>query len=114
MKSTIVAVLAVVGAVSSAPCAAAAPPDCAVKGTRMHWIADYCMANLQTDDEIAAGDCINAEASRKFAGECRAKTHYKKSLCTLVASRKHVTGIDRCMADKDFMGSTVRQKGVGG
>ena len=31
---------------------------CELPGEAIHWVMDYCMARLQTDDEIAASDCM--------------------------------------------------------
>jgi len=36
-------------------------PLCPTEGDRIHWIADFCMAEIGTDDEIAAMDCIEKE-----------------------------------------------------
>ena len=80
----------------------------------MHWIADYCMSKLETDDEIAASSCINAEIRIAHADECFAKRHYKRALCELVIFRKARPGrVEDCVNDKGFAGSTVRNKGVG-
>jgi hypothetical protein len=82
---------------------------------KTHWIADYCMSRLETDDEIAAGPCISKELARKFRSQCAAKLHYKKALCGLAFSRKQLkTDAARCVRDKDFVGRTVRNGGVGG
>jgi len=81
---------------------------------KIHWIADYCMSKLETDDEIAASSCINAEAARAFNSDCVAKLHYKKRLCGLAIARKQrPNDIKNCLADKTFMGPTVRNGGVG-
>jgi hypothetical protein len=84
--------------------------DCPVPGEKIHWIADYCMARLGTDDEIPAMDCIMEENKKVHADACAAKRHYKRELCRLVDKEK----LERCLADPDFMGRTVRNGGVGG
>lgn len=78
-------------------------------------MADYCMSVLETDDEIAASSCISAEAARVFTSDCVAKVYYKKTMCQRAISRKQrPDDINNCLADKTFMGSTVRNGGVGG
>ena len=88
---------------------------CPVQGDKIHWIADWCMSTLETDDEIAAGDCINEELKKRFGSDCAAKQHYKRRMCELAAKRDRLRGgVSSCMADRTFMGSTVRNGGVGG
>jgi len=73
------------------------------------------MATLETDDEIAASSCINAEAAKAFTSDCGAKVYYKKTMCQQAISLKQrPDDINNCLADKSFMGSTVRNGGVGG
>lgn len=89
-------------------------PPCPIEGDRIHWIADFCMAEIGTDDEIAAMDCINRELRRPFPDDCSAKRHYKRVLCEGAVSRQAVAGnLESCLEDADFMGSTVRNGGVG-
>ncbi len=88
---------------------------CAIAGEKIHWIADYCMAQLETDDEIPASECIAKENAIRFPGECAAKRHYKKAMCELAISRGTLEGrVERCLADPQFVGRTVRSGGVGG
>jgi hypothetical protein len=103
------------------PPAAGAPPaygqdspPCPIAGDKIHWIADFCMAEIGTDDEIAAMDCIDRELRRPFPDDCAARRHYKRALCEGAVSRPAVAGtLESCLADEDFMGSTVRNGGVG-
>ncbi len=89
--------------------------DCAIEGEVMHWIADYCMLSLQTDDEIAASDCINKALDRSFDNECLAKRHFKGAMCEMLVVNGTRTGSTRqCVDDSTFQGKTVRNKGVGG
>jgi hypothetical protein len=94
---------------------AAEPAGCRIAGDKVHWVADYCMARLETDDEIAAGACIDAELGKAFSSDCAAKVHYKTALCEAALSRSdRKDGIEACLADPAFAGSTVRNGGVGG
>lgn len=94
---------------------AAAAPACRIPGMKIHWIADYCMAQLETDDEIAAGACIGDELGRAFADDCAAKLHYKRAMCERAIALRYRQGdVDGCLADREFVGSTVRNGGVGG
>jgi hypothetical protein len=108
------AVRALCFALAAASCGGASLPDCLIQGERVHWIADYCMSKLQTDDEIAAGSCINTESDKRFRSECAAKLHYKRALCQLALELEARPGqIEQCVSDAGFVGSTVRNKGVG-
>ena len=100
---------------AAAPPALAQARDCPVAGLTIHWIADYCMSTLETDDEIPASSCINTEAGRSFANDCMAKLHYKQALCQLAISRRlRQDDVDNCVSDQEFAGPTVRNRGVGG
>jgi hypothetical protein len=88
---------------------------CEIPGEKIHWIADYCMAQLETDDEIPASECIAKENAVAFSSVCAAKRHYKKAMCELSISRDALKGdAERCVADPDYVGATVRNGGVGG
>jgi hypothetical protein len=90
-------------------------PSCLVPGEPIHWIADWCMLTLQTDDEIAASDCIAQQRARRFASACAAKTHFKREMCRVMrAGDASAVAIDQCVADPAVVGRTVRNGGVGG
>lgn len=102
-------------AISAATPVLAQPRECPIAGTKIHWIADYCMSKLETDDEIAASSCIGVEAAIEFTNDCVAKLYYKRTMCQSAISRKQrQDDIKSCLADKEFTGSTVRNGGVGG
>lgn len=107
--------LVLLAGLSSAALAAAEPPECPITGEKIHWIADYCMALLETDDEIPASPCISDELAKVFAGDCAAKLHYKRALCERSIRLGQRAGtVDGCLADPSFVGATVRKGGVGG
>lgn len=109
------AFLLLLTALALAAPAFAAPPACRIPGMKIHWIADYYMAQLETDDEIAAGACIGDELGRAFADDCAAKLHYKRAMCErAIALRYRQDDVDGCLADREFVGATVRNGGVGG
>ena len=87
--------------------------ECPVRGELVHWIADYCMLALETDDEIATGDCIAKELATASKDKCKAKLHYKSSMCRIVVARDGSGTVEQCVADRSFAGSTVRNGGVG-
>ena len=92
----------------------AAAQGCRVAGDKMHWIADFCMAQLETDDEIPASACIGRESKKRFANDCAAKIFYKRQMCRLAVERKTRKGsVQGCEADAAFIGRTVRNRGVG-
>lgn len=89
-------------------------PACAIPGEPVQWIADYCMAEIGTDDEIAASDCIHRQLEHKFADACQAKAHFKRALCRLMLAHDTLQGtLEQCVNDPSFQGRTVRQGGVG-
>lgn len=102
------AVLVVAALLPSARAAA-----CELPGAAIHWVADYCMSSLQTDDEIAASDCINKEWSRRGSDACAAKRWAKTGLCRLARQRGTVSDVQRCLADPSFVGPTVKGGGIG-
>lgn len=88
---------------------------CSVEGELVHWIADYCMLEAETDDEIAVSQCINKQSRAAFRTTCFARLHFKRAMCTLVVARGTKKGpVEQCMEDPNFMGYTVKNKGVGG
>jgi len=111
MRTFAVVTLLLASALASAR---AAGPACPIEGEVVQWIADYCMSKLETDDEIAASDCIAKELQGKRGSACAAKRHFKRALCELAAARAGVSSVEQCVADRSFAGSTVRQSGVGG
>ena len=93
---------------------AAETDSCPVQGEAIQWIADYCMFKLETDDEIAVSGCIADEIKTSLKSDCVAKAHYKRALCELTIRAEATQGpVERCVADGSFMGSTVRNGGVG-
>ena len=109
-----VALAAVALATALAGGRARAAPACEVEGERVQWAADVCMLQLQTDDEIAASDCLAAEGKRRFADDCVAKRHYKRRLCALSIGHGLRAGeLAACVADPAFKGRTVASGGVG-
>lgn len=87
---------------------------CAIPGEAIHWLADYCMASIGTDDEIAASDCIERERRVVFENDCVAKLHYKRAMCELAARYDNrAASVANCVADRSFIGRTVRNGGVG-
>ena len=87
--------------------------ECPVQGEPLHWIADYCMLTLETDDEIAAGDCIAQELAMASKDPCEAKLHYKRAMCGAVVARDGSGSVEQCLADCTFAGRTVANEGVG-
>lgn len=103
------------GALLAWTAAAAAAGPCPVPGEPLHWIVDYCMLKLETDDEIAASACIEEESRRRFRSACAGKTHYKRRMCgAMVRGGTRSGTVDQCVRDPSFRGRTVDRGGVGG
>ena len=97
----------------SAGAHASPPMACAIPGEILHWQADYCMAEVGTDDIIAAGACLEREAKARFASDCSAKSHYKRGMCERAVDAEAYAGtVDACVRDAGFVGSTVRNGGA--
>jgi len=88
---------------------------CAVPGDPIHWIADFCMLRMETDDEIAVSACIEQERKARFADTCARKLHFKTRMCDMMIRNGTRSGTRRqCTRDPAFMGATVEAGGVGG
>ena len=87
--------------------------DCPIPGEMAHWQADYCMAQVGTDDIIAAGPCLERESAVRFRSACSAKQHYKAGLCEqVIANGARRGSVEACVADPEFAGRTVRDGGA--
>lgn len=99
---------------TSAPRANALRTACDIPGEPIQWIADYCMALIGTDDEIAASECINDQLTQVPSDACAAKAQFKRGLCGLVVANGFRSGtVDACVEDPGFSGNTVARGGVG-
>lgn len=94
------------------PAAQAAELRCAIQGDTMHWIADYCMYRIGTDDFANAevGKCFRAE-TREHPDSCANRSRYKRRICEMM--KAYFGGsVEKCMADETFSGPAVRNGGV--
>jgi hypothetical protein len=99
--------------VPAPPLAPAAHEDCPIPGEMAHWQADFCMAQVGTDDVIAAGPCLEREAAIRFPSACNAKQRYKAGMCELaIANGSRTDSVEACVADPHFVGPTVRNRGA--
>jgi hypothetical protein len=88
--------------------------QCAVEGESIQWIADYCMLKMETDDEIAVSDCIEAELQKSFPDSCASNVHFKTNMCEAVIHNGTKSGtVDQCVKDPTFKGRVVEAGGVG-
>lgn len=88
--------------------------QCAVQGEPIQWVADYWMLKMETDDEVAASDCIENERATSFPDECASNRHFKRSMCELMILNATRWGtVDQCMKDPTFKGRAVEAGGVG-
>ena len=92
-----------------------AAPVCPAEGDPIHWIADYCMLKMETDDDIAVSGCIEEEMRKVFSSSCAGNLHFKRSMCELMVRAGTRQGtVEQCVKDRAFKGRTVENKGVGG
>lgn len=93
---------------------AGAEAQCTAEGEPIQWAADYCMLKMETDDEIAASDCINEERNKPFPSNCASNLHFKRNMCELMILNGTRAGtVDQCVRDPTFRGRTVEAGGVG-
>jgi hypothetical protein len=79
----------------------------------VHWKADFCMAQIGTDDIIAAGPCLERKVEIHFPSACSAKLYYKTRMCEIaVANGAWKGSVEACVADPAFVGVTVRNGGA--
>jgi len=94
---------------------AGAEKPCLAVGEPIHWVADYCMLKMETDDEIAVSDCIEEERKARFPNACASITHFKQRMCAQMIRNGTKSGtLDQCVKDPTFKGRTVEAGGVGG
>ena len=87
--------------------------QCPVRGEVAHWKADYCMAQIGTDDIIAAGPCLERKVEIHFLSACSARIYYKTRMCELALANGVRKGSVRdCVSDPAFVGRTVRNGGA--
>lgn len=98
----------------AASAAAGAATDCP-EGEPVQWAADYCMLTMETDDEIAISDCLEAQRQVSFPGDCARKLHHKKRMCEIMVRSGTRDGtVEDCVGDVRFKGPVVERGGVGG
>ena len=98
---------------SSIGSAAAGAPACPIPGEAVQWIADYCMHLGETDDVIAASDCIEREMQRPFRDDCEKKRHYKQALCKrMIDGGQRAGNLASCVDDPAFSGPLVERNGA--
>jgi hypothetical protein len=117
--NTAIAVLAVVVIIAGTPSVLAAsagtPNSCVAPGKRIHWVVDYCMLKMETDDEIAVSGCIEKEARRRVRNACASNTYFKRRMCeTMIRNGSRAGTVAQCLKDRSFKGRTVEAGGVGG
>jgi hypothetical protein len=84
-------------------------PDCEIPGEAIQWQADFCMAAMQTDDVVAADECMRIESRTWHGEQCARKRHYKQEWCReLVTSGAMPRSLAECIADPEAAGRTVR------
>lgn len=87
---------------------------CAAEGEPVHWVADYCMLKMETDDEIAVSGCIEEERKKSFPNSCASNLHFKKGMCEAMIRNGTKSGtVDQCVKDPTFKGRVVEAGGVG-
>jgi hypothetical protein len=83
--------------------------DCEIPGESGQWMADYCLAAVQTDDLVAAQPCLEHERNRRHGEECATRREYKQDWCRLVVrSGAREGSFAQCIADPHAAGAIVK------
>ena len=83
--------------------------DCEIPGESGQWVADYCLAAVQTDDLVAAQPCIDHERNRHHGEECAMRREYKQDWCRLVVRNGARAGsFAECIGDPHAAGAIVK------
>ena len=87
---------------------------CAAEGEAIQWIADYCMLQMETDDEIVVSGCIEEQRKKVFPDSCTSNLHFKRGMCeTMIRNGTRSGTVDQCVKDPSFRGRVVEAGGVG-
>jgi len=93
----------------------AQPEECEVPGKTIHWIADYCMHQAETDDfqESKVQACFEKHHGDKVKDTCENRKKYKMKLCQHLVGMGFYDGDDEtCFKDEEFIPTTVRNGGI--
>lgn len=88
---------------------------CEVPGKAMHWIADYCLHQAETDDfqEPKVQACFAKNQGYKIQDTCENRKKYKMKLCQYMVSKGYYEGdAATCFQDKEFIPATVSNGGI--
>jgi hypothetical protein len=89
--------------------------ECPIPGKTIHWIADYCMVQAETDDFLdeKVQTCFEKNQGYKVKDTCENKKKYKMKICAHLAGMGHFNGnAATCFKDKEFIPPTVKNNGL--
>jgi hypothetical protein len=88
--------------------------DCQVQGEKVQWLTDYCMYKFDTDDVLEIEACMAEDTKHDYEDDCAAKVKYKRKMCKIAIEEEEIRmGVQECLNDESFMGSTVKNSGIG-
>jgi len=83
--------------------------DCEIPGESIQWQGDYCLMAMQTDDLVAADDCMRIESRRWYGEECARRRHFKQEWCRGVVDNGSMPRtLAECIADPSVGGRIVK------
>jgi len=88
---------------------------CEIPGKAMHWVADYCLHQAETDDfqEPKVQACFEKNQGHKIQDTCENRKKYKMKLCQHMVSKGYYDGTaEMCFQDKEFIPTTVSNGGI--
>lgn len=89
--------------------------ECAIPGKTIHWIADYCMYQAETDDFLneKVQTCFERNQGYKVKDTCENKKKYKMKICKHLAGMGYFNGnAEICFKDMEFIPPTVKNGGI--
>lgn len=89
--------------------------DCEIPGKTIHWIADYCMYQAETDDFLdeKVQACFEKNKGYKVKDTCENKKKYKMKICAHLAEMGYFNGnAEICFKDIEFIPPTVKNDGI--
>jgi hypothetical protein len=83
--------------------------DCEIPGDAYSWQADYCLAESQSDDLLAAQACMDRESHTRHGEECARRRHFKREWCRKLVDGGAMSGsFAECIADPERTGAIVQ------
>ena len=88
---------------------------CEIPGKTIHWVADYCMYQAETDDFLdeKVQACFEKNQGYKVKDICENKRKYKMKICAHLSGMGYFnSNAEICFKDIEFLPPTVKNDGI--